>query len=930
MGCNEVPATTGVPTVLGGNASWYALAGSNLAVGADAITIGTTNISYSGANSFALIGNQYLTHGSINFTDVAATLANNGAGGGINGLGTHSTVAITGNNFTLTTNNNYTGFNSRGTVASYAILAGSSVDSGENIAANNGKFSTITLNNATIRQSTSTNGAFFVLAPVLNSGLRAIQGASGNSGNGSSGKIEIKGLLDMILTGSRIEGIYVSGASSDSAGNEAVSQVILNDSTIKMVKIGTVSYDSSAIKIGKARTVGTGKGLVVSNGALKIDMDPTFGGSSGYMSPAIKMAVSGSELQANGPNSSADINATRSVLAIGIDDWGTSEDSTGIKASFGKATIKTQSIPAPLLLVDSGQQDAQVLFDQNSNLTAASDGYLVDIINYRHNSTSSSSLQLNIDHRSTMTGLTNKAYTNSTLNIDLNNNSTWNLAEKTTGAVSTSTFDALTMNGGSKLNATTPRTAPANFILKGDVTSTLSTLNLADGKAGDVLTIQGNYKGNNGNLVLDTVLGDDSSLTDKLVITGNASGTTTVTVNNANGSGASTLEGIEVIDTGSSTSNAFVQSGRIVAGAHDYSLVRGAGSNINNWYLSSMVTPTPEPTPEPKPVQTWRPELSSYTANLAAANTLFSTRLHDRLGETQYTDVLTGEKKVTSMWMRNVGGHSQFTMNDGQNKTTANRYVLQIGGDVAQWSSDGLNRLHLGVMGGYANQRSSTKNNLTGYRSKGSIDGYSAGLYGTWYQNDADKTGLYVDTWALYNWFDNDVTGDGLSAESYRSKGMTASVESGYTFHVGSQTTDKGMTNDFYLQPKMQLTWSGVKADDHTEVNGTRVQGSGNDNLQARIGTRFYLKGKSALDRDTQREFEPFVEANWIYNSRQYGTQMDGAGAAIQGSRNTGEVKAGVEGRLTNNLNIWTSVGHQMGGDSYRDTQGQLGLKYLF
>ena len=57
---------------------------------------------------------------------------------------------------------------------------------------------------------------------------------------------------------------------------------------------------------------------------------------------------------------------------------------------------------------------------------------------------------------------------------------------------------------------------------------------------------------------------------------------------------------------------------------------------------------------------------------------------------------------------------------------------------------------------------------------------------------------------------------------------------------------------------------------------------------------------------------------------------MDGAGAAIQGSRNTGEVKAGVEGRLTNNLNIWTSVGHQMGGDSYRDTQGQLGLKYLF
>ncbi|WP_250845137.1 hypothetical protein, partial [Escherichia coli] len=100
------------------------------------------------------------------------------------------------------------------------------------------------------------------------------------------------------------------------------------------------------------------------------------------MSSAIKISLSGSELRANGPNSSADINATRSPLAIGIDDWRTSSDSRGIKASFGKATIKTQSMTAPLLLVDSGQQDAVLLFDRNSNLTAARDGYLVDIIKY--------------------------------------------------------------------------------------------------------------------------------------------------------------------------------------------------------------------------------------------------------------------------------------------------------------------------------------------------------------------------------------------------------------------------------------------------------------------------------------------------------------------------------------------------------------------
>jgi len=53
-------------------------------------------------------------------------------------------------------------------------------------------------------------------------------------------------------------------------------------------------------------------------------------------------------------------------------------------------------------------------------------------------------------------------------------------------------------------------------------------------------------------------------------------------------------------------------------------------------------------------------------------------------------------------------------------------------------------------MGGYANQHSNTHNSLTGYDSKGSVDGYRAGLYGTWYQNAEDKAGLYMDTWLQY------------------------------------------------------------------------------------------------------------------------------------------------------------------------------------
>ncbi|MDM3523652.1 autotransporter outer membrane beta-barrel domain-containing protein, partial [Citrobacter sp. Ca226] len=96
----------------------------------------------------------------------------------------------------------------------------------------------------------------------------------------------------------------------------------------------------------------------------------------------------------------------------------------------------------------------------------------------------------------------------------------------------------------------------------------------------------------------------------------------------------------------------------------------------------------------------------SYLANTLAANTLFTTRLHDRLGETQYTDVFTGEQKVTSLWMRHVGGHNRFKDSSGQISTQSNRYVMQLGGDIAQWSTDGLDRWHLGLMAGYANSKS--------------------------------------------------------------------------------------------------------------------------------------------------------------------------------------------------------------------------------
>ncbi|WP_414826161.1 autotransporter outer membrane beta-barrel domain-containing protein [Yersinia frederiksenii] len=527
-----------------------------------------------------------------------------------------------------------------------------------------------------------------------------------------------------------------------------------------------------------------------------------------------------------------------------------------------------------------------------------------------------------------------------TLNFDLTGTGglTQNGPHILTLSTASSYSGATTVNGGIiKAGADNVFSASSDYITQvgGSLDldgyhQTLQSLNNSGtvnfgGIGGNTLTITGDYTGNNGLLNMNSVLEDDSSVTDKLIIAGNTAGNTFVQVNNLGGSGAQTLNGIELITVGGVSEGEFTQQGRIVAGAYDYYLERGVGSNNANWYLNSTI---PMSVPgEPAPPMVERPEASGYNANLAAANNLFVTRLHYRLGETQYIDVLTGEQKVTSLWLRNEGGHNRSRDSQDQLRTQSNRYVMQLGGDIAQWSHNGADRFHLGLMAGYGNSKSTSESRLSGYSARASVDGYSTGVYGTWYANSADKTGLYVDSWAQYSWFNNTVNGQDLAAEEYKSKGVTASVESGYTFKVGENTA-KNAT--YFIQPKAQVTWMGVKADDHQEANGTNISGEGNGNIQTRLGVKAFMNGYAEQDKGKDRVFQPFVEANWVHNTKDFGTTLDGITVKQDGAANIAELKLGVEGQLSKKVNLWGNIGQQVGNKGYSDTAVMLGVKYNF
>ncbi|OWF75757.1 hypothetical protein B4907_20935, partial [Yersinia kristensenii] len=439
-------------------------------------------------------------------------------------------------------------------------------------------------------------------------------------------------------------------------------------------------------------------------------------------------------------------------------------------------------------------------------------------------------------------------------------------------------------------------------------------LNPSSTSAGNNLTINGDYVGGQGSsLSLGAVLADDNSLTDQLTILGNSSGTSTLYMVNEKGRGGQTLQGLKLITVQGTSDAVFTQGNRITAGLYDYSLVK----KENDWYLDSYTNQI-------------RPEAASYAANLQAANTLFTLSLHDRAGETQYEDLVTGETRSTSMWIRNEGGRSKVSMTDGQNNTNTNRYVLQLGGDVLQVSSEPLGKFNLGVMAGYANARGQTYNSLKGYSSRNTITGYSTGIYSSWYANDQVKGGLYTDSWLQYNWFRNQVNGQEMAEEKYDSRGLTASLETGYDWLVNSWTTAHGIQNTLWLQPHAQAIWMGVKADGHTENQGSYVEGLGNNNVQTKLGLRAYLNGKSELDRNTERKFQPYVEANWVHNTNQYGVRIDGVDDHIKGARNAGELKTGVEAKLTERLSIQGGVSGQIGGNSYSDIAASLGGKFNF
>jgi len=466
------------------------------------------------------------------------------------------------------------------------------------------------------------------------------------------------------------------------------------------------------------------------------------------------------------------------------------------------------------------------------------------------------------------------------------------------------------------------------------------TVALGDGTAFNTLTVSGDYVGAGGTLLFNTVLGDDASASDKLIVGGSTSGQTNVAVTNVGGAGAQTVNGIQLIQVGGASNGVFTLAGRAVGGQYEYFLHQGtaAAPTDGNWYLRSELPVVPDPCladptlpgctpvvvpPDPDPcvvnpalpqcqppIPVLRPEPGAYLANQAAATQMFDMRLSDRTGGT------ARGLSERGAWARVSRNQADYGVIADQLSVNGDTSVLQVGTDLLSWGADSRGQFGVMLGGGRANNTVTSRE--TGYSAKGKVEGQAVGVYASWLQDPVQTTGLYVDAWAQYAQFKNTVQGDALAKERYDSDATTASVEAGYSFKVLDSATTA-----MFVEPQLQLSYTDFSADRHVETNGTVIDGSDAGGLTSRVGVRLFGHANS----DIGNRVQPFVAVNWIHGADDNSLRFDGERLEGGLPKDRYEAKAGASLQLGQRWTAWGDMGLQKGQGGYRDVAGQIGLR---
>lgn len=426
-------------------------------------------------------------------------------------------------------------------------------------------------------------------------------------------------------------------------------------------------------------------------------------------------------------------------------------------------------------------------------------------------------------------------------------------------------------------------------------TSTLQQLNVSEGRI--------NLRGSNDHfnqLTVDSLRGNGTfglgtdlaaGLSDKLVVTGSASGQHQLAIHNT---GTDVVQGsppVAVVQTGGGDAQFGVIGGQVDLGTFVYDLQQQG----NDWFLVQ------------RPGGVVTPGTGSVLGLFSAAPTVWYgelSSLRSRMGERRMGN---GEGGV---WSRAYGNKYHLAAGAGV-AYQQTQQGLSVGADGRLSMAGGS--LLLGVMGGHS------KSDLDiAAGTSGTVDSYYAGVYGTWLAN----SGYYVDALVKLNRFqsESDVRmSDGQrSGGRYDNHGLGGSVEAGKRFE-----RDDGV----FISPFTQLSALWVQGERYSLDNGMQARSNQADSLLGKVGMQvgqtrplasggsWDYYGKIAIAHEFANNNEVKVNGNRFTNDLSGSRTELGLGAAVQ---------------LTGRLQLHADFDHAKGHNIEQPWGLSFGARYNF
>ncbi|GAB7522406.1 hypothetical protein PBS_13900 [Paraburkholderia sp. 2C] len=490
------------------------------------------------------------------------------------------------------------------------------------------------------------------------------------------------------------------------------------------------------------------------------------------------------------------------------------------------------------------------------------------------------------------------------------------------------------------------------------------TIDLTNGgsSTSDLLVVNGDYVGRNGRLLLQTVLGNDGSPSDRLVVAlGAASGSTTLGVTNVGGTGGATLtNGILVVEAtqgGTSAANAFMLPKPLVAGAYTYYLFRGGvtAGTADNWYLrssvpaaptstlpspsapagSSMPAVTPQLAPQPAPqtpplpppppagappTTLYRMEVPVYAEVPELARELTVEQVgtfHQRQGEQA---LLSGNGVLPSSWGRAWGQHTDLATGGAASSSfSGTTGGMQLGQDVYANSTANGHRNHYGFILGFA-------------RAEGDVNGFALGF------PDYAAGHLALNAWSIGGywthvgpggWYtDTVVMGSTLTIDARSNEGIGASSHG----HAAAASVEGGLPIalpvGIVVEPQMQLIWQRVLANDLNDGVST-VSFNTQSGWIGRLGVRVATRVGTA-----DQFWMPYMRVNlWRYFGGTDTTTYDGTtGVPSSVAATAAEFALGIAARFAGRASLYASIGYttNINGVRHDIVAGTAGVRWTW